>query len=219
MFRFKQFSVEQELCAMKVGTDGVLLGAWAQGGECILDIGTGTGLIALMMAQRNPASNVMAIDIDEGAFRQATFNVEQSPFRHQVVVKQESVQEHQGQYESVVCNPPYFIDALHAPDKQRSIARHTDTLSYAELMQAAYRLLTDDGEFSVIVPFDYRKRMEDEAVFVGFFPRRVLGFRTSERKPIKRYLLSFVKHPMATENSIITFGDEAYKELTKDFYL
>ena len=186
MFRFKRFAVEQDLCAMKVGMDGVLLGAWAQGGKRILDIGTGTGLIALMMAQR---------------------------------IQHESVQEHDGLYDAIVSNPPYFVDSLGAPDAQRHTARHTDTLSYAELMQAAYRLLTDDGELSVIVPFDYKKRMEDEAVFVGFFPHRVLGLRTVEKKPAKRYCLSFVKHPVEREHHVITLGDEEYKELTGPFYL
>ena len=219
MFRFKQFTVEQDMCAMKVGMDGVLLGAWAQGGKRILDIGTGTGLIALMMAQRNLYSLVTAIDIDEGACRQAMKNVENSPFWNQIVVRHESVQEHHGLYDAIVSNPPYFMDSLGAPDAQRHLARHTDTLSYAELMQAAYRLLTDDGEFSVIVPFDYKKRMEDEAVFVGFFPHRILGLRTVEKKPARRYCLSFVKHPIECEHHIITIGDEEYRELTGPFYL
>ena len=219
MFQFKRFVVEQDLCAMKVGMDGVLLGAWAPGGKRILDVGTGTGLIALMMAQRYQESVVTAIDIDEGAVRQATVNVERSPFSYQIIIKQETVQEHEGVYDSIVSNPPYFIDSLNAPDQQRNIARHTDTLSYAELMQAAYRLLADDGEFSVIVPFDYKRRMEDEATFVGFFPHQVIGVRTVERKSPKRYLLSFVKHPIVCDHSIITIDDEEYKTLTGDFYL
>ena len=219
MFRFKRFTVEQDLCAMKVGMDGVLLGAWAQGGNRILDIGTGTGLISLMMAQRYPHSLVMAIDIDEGAVCQATRNVENSYFRHQIIVRKESVQEHQGLYDAIVCNPPYFINSLNAPDAQRNIARHTETLSYAELMQAAYRLLADDGELSVIVPFDYKKRMEDEATFVGFFPHHVMGVRTVDKKPARRYLLSFVKHPIAKDHCIITIHDQEYQSLTKDFYL
>lgn len=219
MFQFKRFVVEQDLCAMKVGMDGVLLGAWALGGKRILDVGTGTGLIALMMAQRYQESVITAIDIDEGAVRQAKVNVERSPFSYQIIIKQEAVQEHEGVYDSIVSNPPYFIDSLNAPDQQRNIARHTDTLSYAELMQAAYRLLADDGEFSVIVPFDYKRRMEDEATFVGFFPHQVVGVRTVERKPLKRYLLSFVKHPIVCDHSIITIDDEEYKTLTGDFYL
>ncbi len=219
MFQFKQFVIEQELCAMKVGTDGVLLGAWARGGQWVLDIGTGTGVIALMMAQRYPEAQVTAIDIDEGAVRQTLLNVEISPFTTQVVVRHEPVQEHQGEYDAIVSNPPFFIDSLAAPDLQRNMARHTETLSYGQLMQAAYRLLTDDGEFSVVVPFDYRRRMEDEAIFVGFFPSRVCGVKTTDRKPVKRYLLAFRKHPCQCEEEVLTIGDSRYQQLTQDFYL
>ena len=219
MFQFKQFTIEQELCAMKVGTDGVLLGAWAKGGPRILDIGTGTGIIALMMAQRYPEAQVTAIDIDEGAARQAEQNVSQSPFLGRISVLQQAVQEHLGEYESIVSNPPFFIDSLQAPDEQRNMARHTATLSYAELMKAAYRLLADNGEFSVVIPFDYRRRMEDEAVFVGFFPSRVCGVKTTERKPAKRYLLAFRKHPCPCQKEQLTIGSEDYQALTSAFYL
>ena len=219
MFQFKQFTIEQELCAMKVGTDGVLLGAWAKGGPRILDIGTGTGIIALMMAQRYPEAQVTAIDIDEGAVRQAEQNVSQSPFLGRISVLQQAVQEHLGEYESIVSNPPFFIDSLQAPDEQRNMARHTATLSYAELMKAAYRLLADNGEFSVVIPFDYRRRMEDEAIFVGFFPSRVCGVKTTERKPAKRYLLAFRKHPCPCQKEQLTIGSEDYQALTSAFYL
>ena len=224
MFQFKQFTIQQELCAMKVGTDGVLLGAWAKGGQRILDAGTGTGVIALMMAQRYPEAQVMAIDIDEGAVRQAQQNVAQSPFSGRVEVLRKSVQEFDGRdgfygYDAIISNPPFFIDSLAAPDEQRNMARHTQTLTYAELMQAAYRLLSDDGELSVVVPFDYRQRMEDEAIFVGFFPSRVCAVKTTERKPVKRYLLAFRKHPCPCEKELLTIGSEAYRQLTQDFYL
>lgn len=219
MFRFKQFTIRQEQCAMKVGTDGVILGAWARGGQRILDAGTGTGIIALMMAQRYPEAKVTAIDIDEGAVAQAKENVEASPFIGQVTVVRESVQEHQGLYDAVVSNPPYFIDSLNAPNQQRNLARHTQTLTYAELMQAAWRLLTDDGELSLIVPFDYRQRMEDEATFVGFFPSRVCAIRTVEGKPARRFLLAFRKHPCERQYEIMTIGDKHYKMLTEAFYL
>ena len=204
---------------MKVGTDGVLLGAWAKGGPRILDIGTGTGIIALMMAQRYPEAQVTAIDIDEGAVRQAEQNVSRSPFLGRISVLQQAVQEHLGEYESIVSNPPFFIDSLQAPDEQRNMARHTATLSYAELMKAAYRLLADNGEFSVVIPFDYRRRMEDEAVFVGFFPSRVCGVKTTERKPAKRYLLAFRKHPCPCQKEQLTIGSEDYQALTSAFYL
>lgn len=219
MFQFKQFTIYQDLCAMKVGTDGVLLGAWANGGKRVLDAGTGTGIIALMMAQRYPNAVVTAIDIDEGAVKQAQQNVAQSPFAQQITVLHNTLQEHQGEYDAIISNPPFFIDSLAAPDEQRNVARHTQTLTYTELMQAAWRLLSDEGELSVVVPFDYRKRMEDETIFVGFFPSKVCAVKTTERKPAKRYLLSFKKHPCRCEQEQLTIGSERYQELTKEFYL
>lgn len=219
MFQFKQFTIYQDLCAMKVGTDGVLLGAWANGGKRVLDAGTGTGIIALMMAQRYPNAVVTAIDIDEGAVKQAQQNVAQSPFAQQITVLHNTLQEHQGEYDAIISNPPFFIDSLAAPDEQRNVARHTQTLTYTELMQAAWRLLSDEGELSVVVPFDYRKRMEDEAIFVGFFPSKVCAVKTTERKPTKRYLLSFKKHPCRCEQEQLTIGSEMYQKLTKEFYL
>ena len=219
---------------MKVGTDGVLLGAWATGGSSVLDVGTGTGIIALMMAQRCPQARVTALDIDEGAARQALQNVAQSSFADRIEVLQKSVQEFDGAnetnrgngtnrsngtYDAIVSNPPFFIDSLNAPDRQRNIARHAETLTYGQLMQAAWRLLADEGELSVVVPFDYRQRMEDEATFVGFFPSRVCAVRTSARKPAKRFLLAFRKHPSPCERTEMTLGDEAYTLLTQEFYL
>ena len=204
---------------MKVGMDGVILGAWAKGGQRILDVGTGTGLIALMMAQRYEDAVVTGIDIDEGAVTQARENITASPFKDRIQILHEAVQQHKGVYDAIVSNPPYFVDSLKAPDHQRNTARHADNLSYAELMQTAYRLLSDGGELSVVVPFDYKKRMEDEATFVGFFPYRVLGVRTVSGKPAKRYLLSFVKHPVEKDFQVITLDDQDYKALTQDFYL
>lgn len=204
---------------MKVGTDGVLLGAWAHGGARILDAGTGTGVIALMMAQRFPEALVTAIDVDEGAVRQAQENVLQSPFSERIEVLGESLQQHEGRYDSIISNPPFFMDSLKAPDAQRTMARHTTTLTYQELMQAAWRLLADEGELSVVVPFDYRQRMEDEAIFVGFFPCRICAVKTTEKKAPKRYLLAFKKHPCPCEKEELTIGSEAYRQLTQDFYL
>ena len=225
MFRFKRFTIEQDLCGMKVGTDGVLLGAWARGGRRVLDVGTGTGVIALMMAQRCPDGRVTAIDIDAGAVRQAVENVARSPFAGQVEAVCAKVQElgrraaFHGAFDSIVSNPPFFIGSLGAPDAQRNVARHADTLSYGELMEAAWQLLSDEGELSVVVPFDYRRRMEDEATFRGFFPSRVCAVRTKDNKPARRYLLAFRKHPCQCVTEEMTIGDEAYRRLTQDFYL
>jgi tRNA1Val (adenine37-N6)-methyltransferase len=221
MFQFKRFKIEQDLCAMKVGTDGVLLGAWARGGDRMLDVGCGTGVIALMLAQRYPQGCVTALDIDEGAVCQTEQNVAQSPFADRVEVIQGAVQtfENNDCYDAIVSNPPFFVDSLNAPDPQRNIARHAETLTYSQLMLAAWRLLKDNGELSVVVPFDYRKRMEDEAIFVGFFPSCVCAVRTAAHKAPKRFLLAFRKHPCNCEKAEITLGDETYTNLTRDFYL
>ena len=223
MFRFKQFTIEQDECAMKVGTDGVLLGAWACGGARILDVGTGTGIIALMMAQRYPDAHVLGIDIDEGAVRQATANVLASPFSTCIRLEQTKLQDMDESFadcfDAIVSNPPFFIDSLQAPDHQRNVARHTETLSYADLMATASRLLNDDGELSVIVPFDYRRRMDDEAIFQGYFPSRVCAVKTTPTKPVRRYLLAYKKQPCPCEQTELIIGDEQYTLLTGDFYL
>ena len=241
MFQFKQFTIHQDLCAMKVGTDGVLLGAWAEGGKHVLDVGTGTGVIALMMAQRFPDALLTALDIDEGAVLQARQNVAASPFRDRVEVVHASIQEYistfnsfsdHGQsvalrtlspfnfsYDSIVSNPPFFMDSLRAPDRQRNTARHADTLSYDELMRSAFQLLSDDGTISVIIPFDYRRRMDDAALFAGFFPCRVCAVSTKEGKSPRRFLLAYSKHPRPLQQSQLTIGSEAYRRLTQDFYL
>jgi tRNA1Val (adenine37-N6)-methyltransferase len=222
MFRFKQFSIHQDRCAMKVGTDGVLLGAWAQGGQRILDIGTGTGLIALMMAQRYPEAEVTGIDIDQEAVQQAQENIVQSPFKDRVEAVHSSLQDYTSlasSFDSIVSNPPFFVDSLPAPDRQRTIARHTNTLTYRDLMQSAYQLLSDEGELSLIIPFDYRRRLDDEAIIMGFFPCRVCAVRTTDSKPPRRYLLAYRKHPCPCQQESLTIGSDSYRILTQPFYL
>jgi len=223
-FSFKQFTVRQDRCAMKVGTDGTLLGAWAHGGQHILDIGSGTGLIALMMAQRFPDATVVAVDIDAEACRQAAENVAASPF--EVTVVNTDVKEMDSLFDSIVSNPPYFIDSLECTDHQRTIARHASSLTYAELVGNAYRLLTSDGEFSVVIPAECKSKLEGEAALQGFFKVRECAVKTTPRKATKRYLLAFRKHRV--ENAEITEGvietspnvrSEWYQQLTKDFYL
>ncbi|MBR5749596.1 MAG: methyltransferase [Prevotella sp.] len=230
-FTFKQFTVHQDRCAMKVGTDGTLLGAWAalerRDGR-ILDIGTGTGLMALMMAQRYPEARVTAIDIDAAAVAQASENVKDSPFASRIAVCQADVKAFEAPepYDAIVCNPPYFDKALTCPDDQRTQARHTLTLTYRQLMAAAWRLLADEGLLSVIIPNDYFQQMESEAHLAGFFLTRVYGIRTVERKPIKRYLIELRKHPqkeLVKKEVLIEDSpgvrSEWYRELTKDFYI
>ncbi|MEE0972800.1 MAG: methyltransferase, partial [Paludibacteraceae bacterium] len=154
-FRFKQFTVYQDRCAMKVGTDGVLLGVLADVSKAtrILDIGTGTGLIALMLAQRQKDAHVDAIEIDEQAAQQAQENIAQSPFCY-IHVHTTALQAYNSTqpYDLIVSNPPYFVDSLKAPNAARNLARHTDSLSFADLLQGAERLLHNDGCFWVILP-------------------------------------------------------------------
>ena len=225
-FKFRQFTVRQDRCAMKVGTDGTLLGAWARGGHTILDIGTGTGLIALMMAQRFPEAHVVGIDIDHEAVVQAKENVAASPFNIDIIeadAKTFNVQ--RSMFNVILSNPPYFVDSLECPDSQRTMARHTASLTYGELMVAVNRLLADDGEFSVVIPFDCKARLECEASLAGFFKVRECAVKTTPRKPPRRYLLAFRKHPDELELSegIIETApyvrSEWYQQLTKDFYL
>ena len=241
-FQFQQFTVRQEHCAMKVGTDGTLLGAWAHGGRTILDIGTGTGLVALMMAQRFPEAEVLAVDIDADAVSQALENVEASPFARRIVVVKGDIRQPEtlaspvgisvqkdasGQplFDAIVVNPPYFNDSLKSPDRQRTVARHTTTLSYRELMAAAVRLLADDGELSVVIPFDCRQRLQAEALLAGLSLVRCCAVRTTPRKSPSRYLLAFRRHPAAVEQQECVLETAPgvrspwYHELTDAFYL
>lgn len=218
-FKFKQFSVFQHHCAMKVGTDGTLLGAWAEGGKRIVDVGTGTGLIALMMAQRFPDASVLGIDIDEMAVRQAMENVALSPFAARIDIELCDMALLQGRFDSIVCNPPFFVDSLLCPDERRTKARHAETLTYRQLMSAAWRLLDDGGQLSVVIPFDCRQRLEAEAFLAGFAKVRQCGVKTTPAKPAKRFLLAFAKHSAEVETTELVIGSEEYNKLTSDFYL
>ena len=231
-FRFQQFLVRHDRCAMKVGTDGVLLGAWARGGEHILDIGTGTGLIALMMAQRYQQATVDAVEIDTEACGQARENVDDSPFANRIHVICNSIQhfameeDRQKVYDAIVSNPPYFENALKNPDKGRLVARHSDTLPFSELFKAVKLLLAEEGEFSVVIPTEYRGRLEEEALLQGFSLSRICAIKTTPRKPERRFLLAFRQHPSAIieENVGIlelqpNVRSEWYENITKDFYI
>ncbi len=230
-FQFRQFVVHQQRCAMKVGTDGTLLGAWAAApsGQCrILDIGTGTGLIALMMAQRYPEAEVTGIDIDEDAVAQADENVSLSPFSERVRIYRQDIVNFTDiiGFDAIVSNPPYFVDSLACPDDQRTIARHAVSLTYEQLMHQAYHLLKDEGRFSVVVPSDCRAKIEAAACLEGFFTTRVCLIKTTPRKQPKRQLIEFQKHPVSeldiSEGVIEVFPNvrsEWYQQLTKEFYI
>ena len=227
-FRFKQFAVEQDDVAMKVGTDGVLLGAWAncEGAKRILDIGTGTGVIALQMAQRNSQAQIQAVEIDEAAAKRARANFDNSPWAERLEVEQTAVQEFNSaeKFDLIISNPPYFVDSLLPPDAKRSTARHTHDLSFEELDKAVCRLLANDGRFALILPtaeFEkyltithlYLARRCDVYPKVGADVKRVMAeFAKLETSDVKRETITIEQEKRGD------YTDE-YRTLTKDFYL
>ena len=226
-FSFKQFCIQQDQCAMKVGTDGVLLGAWAEGGKRILDIGTGTGLVALMMAQRFTQSEVTGIEIDEAAATQARANVAASPFHNRVKIEAVSLQRFSSDapFDAITCNPPYFDNSLGCPNDSRHTARHTSSLSFAELINHSKRLLADDGVLSLVLPSDCLAKIELECAYASMFIKDRLLICTTERKQPKRVLLTITKqlplHP-TTQTTVLMQGGQRsqwYADLTADFYL
>ena len=226
-FTFKQFTIHQDRCAMKVGTDGVLLGAWANGGNNILDIGTGTGLVALMMAQRFPEARVTGIEIDSDAAVQAQENVQHSPFCGRIEIKHSALQDFTSQikYDAITCNPPFFEESLKCPDKTRNTARHTNTLPYSTLFEHCRDILTDDGTLNIIIPSDYLSRVQQECAYCSLFINETLYIKTTERKPAKRVLLAIGKHinNSLRSDTVILMNNakhsEWYDNLTKDFYI
>ena len=233
-FTFKQFHIVDNHTAMKVGTDGVLLGAWAQGGKKILDIGTGTGLIALMMAQRFPLADIDAIEIDKGAFEDAQLNVSQSPFNDRINIINCCLQDYlrchetctEGVYDTIACNPPYFINSLKNPLQSRTTARHADSLSPQELIYHAKRLLKTKGTLSIIIPYDNKDILEAEAIFNGLSVLKLVNIKTKSSKPTKRCLIEFGKDATKQceeEEQVLTTDKgtrtEWYQNITQEFYI
>lgn len=231
-FQFKQFTVRHDKCAMKVGTDAVLLGAWAGTAGCrqILDIGTGTGIIALMLAQRCPAQ-IDAIDIDEAACLQAQENVEASPFAERIHIVHASccsfARSHGGKtYDLIVSNPPYFVNSLKCPDDKRSLARHTDSLPLPALVADAAGMLAPSGRIALIVPYEqlddineiakenklYVCRQTDVIPVPGAAPKRLLVELTAETG------VTVHRNTLVIEEARHRYTAE-YIGLTKDFYL
>lgn len=233
MFQFKQFSVEQDQCAMKIGTDGVLLGAWTpieNNPYSILDIGTGTGIIALMLAQRSAAEQIDALEIDEKAYEQAVDNFENSPWSDRLfcfhAALDEFVEEPEDEYDLIVCNPPFYIEDYKTNNEQRDLARFADAMPFVDLIEAAALLLSENGIFSVIIPFKEEENFLAVAKEYELFPikiTRVKGTLTSE---IKRCLLAFSRNKIANFPVDVLIIETArhiytseYIALTKDFYL
>ena len=271
-FRFKQFTVWHDRCAMKVGTDGVLLGAWcplpiannqspitnnqspitnnqspiANPPYRVLDIGTGSGLIALMLAQRlssqspitnnqspivnrqSPIAHIDAIDIDANAVAQAQDNIALSPWENMLHAHHSTLQDWQAEgYDLIVSNPPYFQASLKNPNQQRATARHTDSLSYEELIAHAARLLKDSGVLALILPIEAESEIRTLAEHNRLYPTHITHIHSKPNKPAKRLLIELSKQEQSEEPPIQTFYIESesaprspeYQDLTRDFYL
>lgn len=234
-FRFKQFEVRHDMCGMKVGTDGVLLGSWAVPPPSanilrILDVGTGSGLIALMLAQRFEPATVTAIDIDQAAVAQARGNVAASPFSSRIEVLQcdfrsFSCPAQQQGYDLVVSNPPFYVEDTFCPDSRKNTAKHASSLPFRQLISGAARVMGKGGMLSVIVPYSVANDFIGLAALSELYLQRRCDVRSSTRKPFKRSLLSFSTIVGAAEQTLLTLRDannqytEAYRSLTGEFYL
>ncbi len=229
-FKFKQFEIEQDRCAMKVGTDGVLLGSWCGANGKVLDIGTGTGVVALMTAQRG-AQSVDAIEIDPSAAEQAAENFSRSPWSGKLRVLLapfgEFVNSTSNKYDTIVSNPPYFINSQKAEGESRSTARHTDSLPYDELASGVAKLLCNDGRFYAIFPYQESGIFIVEAAKCGLYVNKRLDVSPIVGRGVKRVLLEFSKEKITdvtTTTLAIAYDNkrtytDKYMELTKDFYI
>ncbi len=234
-FSFKQFSLEQDRCAMKVGTDGVLLGSWTSlenNPQAVLDIGAGTGLIGLMLAQRSGAEQIDAIEIDEDAYEQCVENFENSPWADRLFCFHASLDEfaeemEDEKYDLIVCNPPYFIPnerGVGIPENRKK-ARFYDSLPFEDLVEYASGMLSDDGEFAVILPFSEEENFLRLAKKSNLFPKRITRVKGTKDSAVKRSLLqfSFTEKRVEEKELVLEISRHEYtqefKELVKDFYL
>jgi tRNA1Val (adenine37-N6)-methyltransferase len=229
-FRFKQFAVRQDKTAMKVGIDSVLLGSWvAVNGveKNVLDIGAGTGLLALMMAQRIPEANVVACEIDELACEQSRENIASSAWRDRISVVNADIRtftfDADG-FDLIICNPPYFEKSLKSHDVQRNFARHNDSLSLPDLIGCVHRLLHNDGRFALIVPEKQAATVVELAAACSLFPARRLNVMSTVTKPVNRVVMELSRISQPLQETSLTvrtdnhYSDE-YKSITKEFYL
>ncbi len=231
-FQFKKFKVTQENCAMKIGTDSVLLGAWAntKNAHNILDIGTGTGVIALMMAQKNTTANIYAVEIDEASAKEAQQNAADSPWKNRLIIEHTAIQDFAKgsrlSFDLIVCNPPFFTGGVIANKNNRAIARHTIKLPNGELLNAARNLLSKRGKFCVILPLIEGLRFKEQAKSYRLFCTKMTEVYPQKDKKIERLLLQFeledkkeIKDILVVQNNGANNWTKEYKKLTSDFYL
>lgn len=232
-FKFKQFTVYHDLCAMKVGIDGVLLGAWTpvdNNIQNILDIGTGSGLIALMLAQRTVEARIDAIDIDDGAFLQSKININNSAWKDRINTHQISLQNYATKtvtsYDLIVSNPPYFIQSLKSADESRTKARHTDTLNHKSLLQEAIKILKKTGRICLILPVTEGLQCVKYAKGLSLSCYQCIYIHPTPTHEAKRVLLEFGFNDIETRISSLEIEtnqrhlySESFTSIVKQFYL
>lgn len=238
-FSFKRFEISQDRCAMKVGTDGVLIGAWAPllQAHNILDIGAGSGLLALMAAQRNPAARIDAVEMETAAAAQARENIGQSPWSDRIALHCITIQNFTATYinsphpsdgyDFIISNPPFFEETLKPSLEARAAARHTDTLPFSELMRCVSQLMTDDGAFALIYPSAAQNSVQIAAAVNRLFCSDLCEIRTVPGKPAKRQMAVYRKRTpeyIFRKDTISIYSapneySPEYKSLTQDFYL
>ena len=229
-FRFKSFSIKQEQSAMKVGTDGVLLGVWTMPSSYphqILDIGTGTGLVAIMLAQRFTRSQIHAIDIEQASAEEAQFNAQSSPWSERLNIVHCALQDYNpsNKYDLIVSNPPYFRNTTQSQDQARANARNNDSLNLEYLVEKSYELINENGELSFIVPSNEFETIQSIAEKFNFYINKLCWVRGNHQSPIKRLLIALSKNKEILEEKNLTIENsrhnytEDYKNLCQDFYL
>lgn len=231
-FRFKEFTVHQDKCAMKIGTDGVLLGAWTSiknNPFSVLDIGAGTGIISLQMAQRSDAEMIDAIEIDENAYEQCVENFENSDWADRLFCYHASlnefVEEIDDQYDLIISNPPFYSEDYKSQNNSRDLARFTDSLPFEHLISGVSKLVSEDGIFSVILPKKEEEHFKELAKAKNLFPQRICNVKGNPNSEIKRVMMefSFQEQEPKIEELVIEKSRHVYTEeyidLVKDFYL
>ena len=233
MFQFKQFNINQERCAMKIGTDAVLLGAWCPINNnpfSILDIGAGTGILSLILAQRSNASQIDAIEIEENAYEQCVENFEASHWGDRLFCYHASlndfINEPEDQYDIIISNPPFYSEDYKTDNSQRDLARFQDALPFEALVKATTLLLSENGIFTVIIPFKEENRLLNLCAQAELFPIKMTRVKGTPTGPIIRSLIAFKRYelPVLSANELVIESSrhvytEAYTKLTRDFYL
>ena len=231
-FKFKEFSVNQDQCAMKIGTDAVLLGAWASletNPFAILDIGAGTGVLGLMLAQRSHAEVIDAIEIDDDAYEQCVDNFELSPWGDRLFCYHASLEEFaeeiDDEYDLIICNPPFYAEDYKTENESRDLARFQDAMPFNHLLESISILLSPEGSFNVIIPFNEEENFIKLANNFLLFPNRICRVKGNPETEIKRSMLAFSFRESETTTTDLIIETERhqytqdYINLTKDFYL